>query len=325
MNRTKYDWLRPYIYRIIYFGAVFFLFVCGKWFISLVMIIAYFFKAVRYHVENFDLVLRSAIINSINYIRYKEYNNPDDYIGSIDSYCSHTRKVFGCGKTLSSVMLVRSLYRRFNGKKYYDSKCSNPHWVTWKVNVLSNLEIFDIPVIPLRNMQQLVDISKGDNDGIFWIIAIDEANAFFNSRFFKENFQNEEQMRTIVTCRHNNMHMMFTGQRFKRLDAMIRDMCDRVVECEHFALTNTVKHYIYSAYDLENCDNPKMVERIGLKYTYVFSDDYRSYDTKALVAEIAKKPSISRSELASRHAPGATGLENVRNLSRRGTKTLKRK
>lgn len=325
IKRTKYDWIRPIVWSFLYFLSVIGLFLFGHWLIGFGLVVLYVFCLTRYIVNDFDLLFRSFVVNSINYFRYKKYNYPVNYIGSINCYTAHTRKVFGCGKTLSAVILAKWLYDKYNGKETYEYTCKEPHWIKWKVEVYSNVDISGIPVIPLESMQQLVDISNGERDGIFTVVVIDEANAFFNGRFFKTNFQNEEQIRTIVTCRHNNIHMMFTGQRFKKLDKLIRDMCDCVVECEHSELFNTIKHSIYSAYDLENCDNPNMVECIGLTYGYVYPDDYHLYDTKALVGMIAKEPSLSSSELVERKGVQVAGIENVRQLSAKGRKLLRKK
>lgn len=319
----KIEMIRKPLFYGIYIVAVLLLFAFNKIFIALGMAIAFVASTrVRYFVANVDNIFRSFVVNSINYFRYKEWNYPD-MIGNIDVFTAHDFKVFGCCKTLLAVKRARDYYKRFNGATTYDYKCQNPHWITWKVNVLSNVEIKDIPVTPLVSMNQLVELSDQDTDGVFTIVVIDEANATLNSRNFKSNFQNEEQINAIVTCRHNNIYMMMTGQRFGYLDSLVRSLACRVFECVHIPLINTAFQFVYSAYDLNNLPNPLMIKRIGMICSYLTNEDYTAYDTKALVGMLAKDPSISSAELLAQK--GFTqGVENVRHLSRKGRKLMKK-
>lgn len=320
----KYDWLRPIIGTVLYAFMTMCLYAMGRKWIVIGLIVAFIFiKAVRYVVFNLDQLLISAIVNAFNYARYKEYNYPDT-IGSIDCFVAHTDKVFGCCKTLSAVVRAKRIYDRYNGKKTFDYKCQNPHWITWQVRIISNVDIKGVPVEPFQNFDQLVNLATEDTDGILTVVVLDECNAVLNSRNFKSNFQNEEQIRSIVTCRHNNIYMMLVGQRFKYLDALVRNMSDNVIECVHLPILNTVIHYVYSAYDLETCDNPKMIKRLDLRFNYIYQSEYKLYDTKALVGMIAKTPSRSSAEIVAQKGNQGTDLEATRHLSLKGKK-LQRK
>lgn len=314
--------LRSPIFFSLYFILIFILYCSHHELVALGVALTLLLRPVRYAIANFDRLFISFVCNTFNFFRYREYNYPD-MIGTIDVFVAHTRKVFGCAKTLSAVVLVRKLYDKFNGAKTYDYKCSKPHWVTWSVRVISNVSIEGVPVVPFVSLQQLVDLSGQDNDGIFTIVLLDECNAVLNSRNFKSNL-NEEQIKSIVTCRHNNMCMFLVGQRFKYLDALVRSMTDRVIECVHIPLFNTVVHYIYSAYDLENIDNPAMIKPIGKKYNYIHQWQYHLYDTKALVNNIAKSDSLSSAEVLANKGIQQFGAENARNLSHKGKKLLKK-
>ena len=276
---------------------------------------------VRYFVFHLHSIFRSFVVNSINYFIFREWNYPN-MIGNIDVYTAHNTDVFGCCKTLSAVKRAKALYKRYNGAFTFDYKCKDPHHVTWKVNVLSNVEIDGIPVT-FRSMDQLVALADQDLSNVFTIVLIDEVNAVLNSRNFKTNFQNEEQINAIVTCRHNNIYMMMVGQRFQYLDSLVRSLAGRVIECVHIPLINTVIHFIYRAYDLNNMPNPLMVKRIGIRCQFLHPDDYSCYDTKALVSNIAKSPSLSSSELTAKKG-GFQGVEGVRHLSRKGRKLLRK-
>lgn len=282
----------------------------------------FLFAPTRFFWFNMDRLLRSLVVNSFNYYRYKEYNYPKD-IGVIDGFFAHTNKVFGCCKTLSAVVRVYNLYNRYNGKSTFDYRCKNPHWITWKVRVISNVDIEGVPVVPFENLDQLVKLSEEDCSDIYTIVLIDECNAVLNSRNFKNNFQNEEQIKSLVTCRHNNIYMIMVGQRYKYLDALVRGIMDRCIECTHLPLFNTVIHYAYSAYDLENCDNPQYIKRLWWSFSYVFSWQYKLYDTKALVDLISHEPMLSSQEVIDKRQRSSS-LSDARNLSRKGRKILKK-
>lgn len=289
--------------------------------LALAALISLFFAPVRYAWFNMDRLVRSFVINGFNYFKYKEYNYPKD-IGVIDGFFAHTNKVFGCCKTLSAVLRAHYLYNRYNGKETYDYRCKEPKWITWRVRVISNVDIDGIPVIPFENLDQLVRLSDEDCSQVYTIVLIDECNAVLNSRNFKQNFQNEEQIKSLVTCRHNNIYMMMVGQRYRYLDALVRGIMDRCIECVHIPIINTVVHYCYSAYDLETIDNPQYVRRLWWDFTYIFPWQYKIYDTKALVNLISKTPMLSSEEVLSRRQRAASPLD-ARNLSRKGKKMIK--
>lgn len=321
MNEIGKKLLRALMLFLLYCFGLFILLGYNKKLIALAYLLLLFWKPYRYLVCNVDKLVRSFVVNSINYFRYKEYNMPRD-VGLIDGYVAHTSKVFGCCKTLSAVVKVHRLYHRYNGKRTYDYKCKNPHWLTWKVNVIANLDIKDVPVTPFRNMNQLVKLADQDNSETYNIVLIDECNAVLNSRNFKDNFQNEEQIKSLVTCRHNNMYIILVGQRFRYLDALVRNIMDRVIECRHIPIVNTVIHYIYSAYDLETCDNPRLVRRLTWDFVHIADWQYKLYDTKALVQLITKSKSKSSREVLEGRQKNLT-VYDTKHLTRAGKKMIK--
>ncbi len=321
MNEIGKKLLRALMLFLLYCFGLFILLGYNKKLVALAYLLLLFWKPYRYLVCNVDKLVRSFVVNSINYFRYKEYNMPRD-VGLIDGYVAHTSKVFGCCKTLSAVVKVHRLYHRYNGKRTYDYKCKNPHWLTWKVNVIANLDIKDVPVTPFRNMNQLVKLADQDNSETYNIVLIDECNAVLNSRNFKDNFQNEEQIKSLVTCRHNNMYIILVGQRFRYLDALVRNIMDRVIECRHIPIVNTVIHYIYSAYDLETCDNPRLVRRLTWDFVHIADWQYKLYDTKALVQLITKSKSKSSKEVLEGRQKNLT-VYDTKHLTRAGKKMIK--
>lgn len=322
LGKKKYAVVRIVVLCICYFLLLFLLIGFHKSIWALAALLLLFWAPYRYAVFHIDKLIRSFVVNSINYFRYKEYNYPDE-IGTITGYVAHTNKVFGCCKTLSAVYHVYRLYNKYNNAVTYDYRSSSPAWVTWNVRVISNVDIQGVPVIPFKNLDQLVRLAEGNNDNIYTIVLIDEGNAVFNSRSFKTNFQNEEQLKTLVTFRHSNMQLIVVGQRYKYLDALLRNIMDSVYECVHIPILNTVIHYVYSAYDLETIDNPSFVKKLCWKFTYIEQWVYQLYDTRALVDLISKTPSLSSAEVLARRQRVGSVLD-ARNLSRKGKKAIKR-
>lgn len=320
-NKAFRKIIRYGAYILLYLLVEFILLGYDRKLIALILPLLLFWTPWRYCVFHLDLLLKSLIVNSINYVRYKEYNYPPG-LGTISGYVAHTNKVFGCCKTLSAVYEVYKLYQKYNGADTYDYRSASPHWIKWKVRVISNLQIEGIPVIPFKNLDQLVKLSDEDCHDVYTIVLIDECNAVFNSRNFKNNFQNEEQIKALVTCRHNNMQMILVGQRYKYLDALVRNIMDNVYECVHLPLINTVVHHVYSAYDLETVDNPRLIRRLALKCTYIYSYVYKLYDTKALVSLISKEPGLSSDQVLARRQRSGSVLD-ARNLTRKGKKMIK--
>lgn len=312
---------RIIVYTLLYALLEFILLGFDKQILALIFPFLLFWTPWRYAVYHLDLLVRSFVVNSINYFRYKEFNYPTG-IGTITGYVAHTDKVFGCCKTLSAVYEVYKLYQKYNDAETYDYKSKKPEWINWKVRVVSNLSIEGIPVIPFQNLDQLIELSECDTRNTYTIVLIDECNAVFNSRNFKNNFQNEEQIKSLVTCRHNNMQLILVGQRYKYLDALVRNMMDCVYECVHLPLFNTVVHYVYSAYDLETCDNPRLIRRLAFKCSYIYSWVYNLYDTKGLVDLIVKSPGLSSADVLSRRQREGS-VYDTRHLTRKGKKMIK--
>lgn len=75
---------------------------------------------------------------------------------------------FGKGKSLSMVRQAEFLY-----KKYGDT-----------ITFISNIELNNIPYIPLVNFQQLVDLGETDSDIQGTVVLIDEIENVLNNRNF---------------------------------------------------------------------------------------------------------------------------------------------
>lgn len=195
--------------------------------------------------------------------------------------------LFGQGKTLSSVNYVVRYFKRYNNKKVYDPfrKC----WVTQYVNVLSNVKL-SIPYVEFVSLKQIVNIAsnvsaqnKKNNARFITIVFGDEFSVQLNSRNFKANLD-PLTLATILTCRHHGICMLYTAQRFQHVDALLRQVTERVAECHKLWRIQCLTWY--DGWKLENSvtvDKVKPVRRSGW---FVRQRDYEQYDSIATVKNL---------------------------------------
>lgn len=212
------------------------------------------------------------------YFKYKQFNIPS--AGFIDCYCG----LFGQGKTVSAVQRIRKIYKLFNGKRFY---IPGSGWQTVKINILSNVEFKGIPYTKLDSLQQIVDWTAyaPEHRNEFQYVLIDESSAILNSRDFAKNFD-FYSINALVTCRHYNLGLILTSQRFLLIDKLAREVCQTVFQCKK--TWRVIVHGVYDAYELENASNPTDIKPKTFKS--IFCDDaiFNTYDTLATVGRIAK-------------------------------------
>ena len=226
-----------------------------------------------------------ACIDSFLYIKYKKWNNAP--CGSLIAYTG----LFGRGKTLSAVHTVVSLYNRYNNLVVYDKFRSK--FVRQRILILSNVELCGIPYKMFESLKQLVELShqvkecdeKFDTLTYIYVLG-DEFSVQLNSRNFKKNID-PLFLNTLLTCRHYHISMYYTAQRFNQVDALLRQVTQHVYDCDkHWRFQI---QYKYSAYELENCTNPSLVQPLGIKFWFVRNKDYNYYDTLACVSNLEKE------------------------------------
>ena len=197
--------------------------------ICILILIFIKFPFLRYVVTHPFLVVRHACVDMYKYIRYKRYNNCNEY-GLIRLNSAKTSQVFGCGKTLSLVRQAKYVYNRYNNKKVWDEeeKC----FVTQKIHIISNVRLYDIPYIEFIGESQFIDIDKlGFDKQDIIIYLLDEAGAIFNSRQFRDNISMEFLTR-LLQSRKNKMALYMTSQRFQFTDKILRESCSYVTTCK---------------------------------------------------------------------------------------------
>lgn len=234
-----------------------------------------------------------GIKDPINYLKKHE---KDKYNGGLlNCYFAH----FGGGKTLSAVHYISFLYKRYNNKKVWDD--SKKKLVTQKIHIISNVEFLKIPYEPLNSLSQVVECAMNnkkidvENDlRTCTVVLIDEASAQMNSRNFKTNID-ADFLNSLITCRHYNLSLYYTAQKFKLVDALLRQVTQQCIWC-HKVWRVMVQH-VYDADEMEYATNPTMVQPKCRKGFFITDKDFKSYDTHAVVDKL--KHSVDTDDMRS--------------------------
>ena len=219
-----------------------------------------------------------------HFFRYHQWRN-----GKCGELICYTG-LFGKGKTLSAVHTIVTRYRRYNDKMVFD--IHRLKWVLQRVVILSNVELSTVPYVKFENLNQIVELSHELNDYdlehdtlTFLYVLGDEFSVQLNSRNFKTNI-NAQVLNSILTCRHYHMSLFYTAQRFKHVDALLRQVKKSVYDCRK--LWRLQRQYVYDAYELENCTNPLLVVPKMRLCWFVRNKDYEEYDTLSCVDNLSK-------------------------------------
>lgn len=191
----------------------------------------------------------------------------------------------GTGKSLTSVSLIKKLYK----KGYYDFVYCNK---------------------PLNFAKKI--------DSIGWVnyrfpknsaIIIDEAQLYFNSREFSKLTKSGigmELLDYLTMCRHYNLDIYFITQSHKRIDLQIRELSDYV-----YYLKNTIKipflkipilTYGYKFSDIlefEKYVNPNNFQKeynSRLLLKFITYNDLKQYDTHHIEDNYILKPMIDNKD-----------------------------
>ena len=212
--------------------------------------------------------------DTYTYIKYRRWREYKKY-GTLSIF----NGLFGKGKTLSSTYFARKIYKKYNGKKVYDFK--DKCWKIQHINVVTNVDIKDIPYMKLNSLNDIVTLSEYPNDNVsVWLVCIDEMSTQVNSREFKTNFTTD-LLNVLLTCRHYRMQMIGSAQRFNHVDALVRQVTQEAIECKK--IWRVVEWLIYDAWTVENTADVTKVKPKRIKTIFVKDKDFNSYDTVACV------------------------------------------
>lgn len=229
-------------------------------------------------------VLYYAIRDPFLYLYHKKYNWYE--AGKINAYFAH----FGGGKTLSMVQYVFCIYHRYHNKKVWDRK--KKAFVVQKILVLSNVELAGVPFQRLEKLSQIVDcayhnksIDEEKNIRTVVLVIIDEASSQLNSRSWKDNFS-WDFLNTLVTSRHFHMSCLWSAQKFKMCDALMRGVTQQAIWCKK--LWRFMVQYSYSADELEMASDPRLIKPLRSGGFFITDKIFSLYDTLATVDKLKK-------------------------------------
>lgn len=191
---------------------------------------------------------------------------------------------FGKGKTLSAVHYCLNIYRKYNDVSVWNSDLKK--FVKQYVIIISNVKL-NIPYIPFVSFGQFVKPPQPDDGSRYvYLYLCDEFSVLANSRDYKDNFSTELLM-SLLTCRHLNMSLVLTSQRFNLIDKILRDNAREVFDCKKLWRLQGLD--VYNGWELENCINPTLVKPLYRTCWFVRDRDYKAYDTFAQVSVLKKK------------------------------------
>ena len=217
------------------------------------------------------------------YFKHKRYNECPEF-GKIRLNCACGSHVFGSGKTLDIVKTALDIYRKYDGLQVWDA--DKKKFVTQRIHIISNVQIFGVNYIPFKDIGQLIEIEKykfGSMD--VTIFLLDESGAIFNSRDYKNNIS-PEFLTSLLQSRKNKVALYMTSQRFIFTDKILREICGIVNECKMFWRIVTIKSY--DAYQLENAINSNLIMPKKVRLWLAKDSDFKSYNSFQLIENMRK-------------------------------------
>lgn len=229
-----------------------------------------------------------AVSDLADWIGNRKFN--DCPYGTIKCYIAHAGTAFGTGKTLSAVREITSAYKRYNGRKVWDSDLGE--FVPQRILVLSNVDFLTIPFDRLVSLSQFVkltdevlDFDKKNHCRTITYLLIDEASSQLNSRSFKSNFDAPFISR-LLTSRHVRANLILTSQRSGMVDKLMRDCCNLYISCQKIWRFEILRYY--DAYRVETAQDPASVAPLRRTGYFIKDSMFDSYDTFAMVKSLEK-------------------------------------
>lgn len=231
----------------------------------------FFSPLLRCFVFNLHNVGIYSLYDIFMYFKNKKWRFFNSY--GIDMFVG----MFGHGKTLSMVHKARNIY-----KKYGDS-----------IIFISNIELFDIPYIPLLNFNQLVDLGGCMPEGVQgYVVLIDEISSVLSHRNYA-NFP-LELIGLLCQQRKRHVYIMCTAQRFFMVDKIFRSITTNVIDCNKY--WRFCNNSYYDAWDYENAMNNQLIRKIGNLWWFVKNRDFECYDTSQMISKSSVSDFISNEE-----------------------------
>lgn len=257
--------------------------------VALIVFIWVYVPIVPFVIKHFYYICINGAVDLYKFFKHKEYNRCKAY-GRIYMITAYRNKVFGSGKTLDMTMVARGIYNRYNGLPVWNE--DKQSFVTQNIHLISNVELLDVPYTPFVSAEQLKNVEQEEDD--VTIFVFDEVGAIWNSRNYKDNI-NTELLKRLLQVRKNKIGIICTAQRFKFVDALLRQITGSLYCVNKTWRILSVREY--DAVSFENCDNIDMIKPISKGYKFVFNKDYAAYDTSAIVDDLKKVDMLTDAEV----------------------------
>lgn len=259
--------------------------------VSLIIVVCVYMPFIPFFIRHFYHIITNAVVDIYKYFKYKKYNECKDY-GRIFMVTAYRNKVFGSGKTLDMTMVARRIFNKYDGLPVWSE--DKKEFVTQRIHLISNVELLDVPYTPFISAEQLKNVEQEEQD--ITIFVFDEVGAIWNSRNYKDNISTE-LLKRLLQVRKNKIGIICTAQRFKFVDALLRQITGSLY-CVN-KIWRILAIIEYDAVSFENCDNIDMLKPLSKKYKFVFDKDYLAYDTSAIVDDLKKKDMLTDAEILS--------------------------
>lgn len=257
--------------------------------IGLIVFICVYVPIIPFCIKHFYHIVTNGAVDLYNYFKHKEYNRCH-FFGRIYMITAYRNKVFGSGKTLDMTMIARAVYNKYNNLPVWSESAQD--FVIQHIHLISNVELLDVPYTPFVSAEQLKNVEQGEED--ITIFVFDEVGAIWNSRNYKDNI-NTELLKRLLQVRKNKIGILCTAQRFKFVDALLRQITGSLYCVNKTWRILSVREY--DAVSFENCDNIDMIKPLSKSFKFVFNKDYSAYDTSAIVDDLKKADMLTDNEI----------------------------
>lgn len=257
--------------------------------VGLIFLVCVYLPIVPFTITHFYHIITNGAVDLYKYIKHKERNRCKAY-GRIYMITAYRNKVFGSGKTLDMTMLARQIFNKYDGLPVWNE--NKQEFVTQHIHLISNVELLDVPYTPFTTAEQLKNVVQDEDDVTLFVF--DEVGAIWNSRNYKDNISTE-LLKRLLQVRKNKIGILCTAQRFKFVDALLRQITGSLYCVNKTWRILSVREY--DAVSFENCDNIDMIKPLSIVFKFVFDKDYHAYDTSAIVEDLKKADMLSDSEI----------------------------
>ena len=257
--------------------------------IGIIIFICIYVPFIPFIIRHFYHVCVNGAVDIYKFFKHKEYNRCKAY-GRIYMITAYRNKVFGSGKTLDMTMVARQIFNKYDGLPVWSE--DEQDFVTQHIHLISNVELLDMPYTPFISAEQLKNVEQEPEDVTLFVF--DEVGAIWNSRNYKDNISTE-LLKRLLQVRKNKIGILCTAQRFKFVDALLRQITGSLYCIQKTWRILSIREY--DAVSFENCDNVDMLRPLSKSYKFVFDKDYAAYDTSAIVDDLKKKNMLTDAEI----------------------------